>query len=127
MQFSVSATLFTLLLGAVDATFIHQSASTGVGLPVASTSITTDDGHFHAIKGYFLEGCTGAPGIDFVRELCIDDGNKRAHIIWATNGQRVCFTKTYSNSETCGGSEGCWRGVCPRCWEMRYDEAPCTW
>ncbi|KAM0421423.1 hypothetical protein ACHAPT_010777 [Fusarium lateritium] len=112
MKFSLPTAVFALsLLGAADAARIEIRTTTGPGLiPVTSTTYVGDDGKRYGLGG-FNDGYSG---------------RKRAHIIYS-GGTKKCFRQTRESSKLCGGGEGCYNGVCNRCWEYDFTVATCNW
>jgi len=102
---------------------VEISITTGPGLiPVGSTVLYHADGTKKNF-GYFLDGCKSASGI---KQFCLDSGNKRGHVTYS-DGYKRCFRQTSESSELCGGDEGCYKGVCNRCWKYKYTVAGCNW
>ncbi|KEY69566.1 hypothetical protein S7711_09279 [Stachybotrys chartarum IBT 7711] len=125
MKFHLPVAVFTLLLGATDATYIEKLRVTGPGVVVSgSTTLFGNDGKSNIFHGYFSDGCRSGHW-DWMRETCIDSNRQRAHVIY-TSGLRRCFKEIQPQSEICGGDEACWGGVCTRCWTYRYNEVKCT-
>ncbi|KAH6963064.1 hypothetical protein HG530_006803 [Fusarium avenaceum] len=126
MKLSLPTMIFSLsLLGAVDASRIEIDVTTGPGiLDVFSSAYYDDKGKFYSL-GAFRDGCKKTQ-YDWIKQMCIDGTKNRAHVTYS-GGSRNCYKRTKNTSEICGGSEGCWGGVCNRCWHYVYTQTACTW
>lgn len=129
MKFSFAATaVFALSLLGTEAANpkIVILGTTGAHIPVTSTTVYHRDGTKHSLGGDFLDGCKskGYKGHQWFKQICIDSKNKRAHVTYA-DGYKRCFKRTKYKNEDCGGDEGCWKGVCQRCYESVYTQANC--
>ncbi|CZR45487.1 uncharacterized protein FPRO_15337 [Fusarium proliferatum ET1] len=127
MKFTLPTAAFALsLLGAADGARIETYVTTGPQiLTNYSSAYFGDDGEMYPLGGGFRDGCRKTK-YDWVKEICIDDGKLRAHIVYS-GGTKKCFKRTKDSSKACGGSAGCWQGVCQRCWTYVYTETKCTW
>ncbi|KAG5746083.1 hypothetical protein H9Q70_011231 [Fusarium xylarioides] len=127
MKFTLPTAAFALsLLGAADAARIETYVTTGPQIiPNYSSAYYGDDGKNYPIDNGFRDGCRKTK-YDWIKEVCIDDGKLRAHIVYS-GGTKKCFRRTSDMSKACGGTAGCWQGVCQRCWTYVYTEAKCNW
>ncbi|KAF4416355.1 hypothetical protein FACUT_12651 [Fusarium acutatum] len=127
MKFTLPTAAFALsLLGAADGARIETYVTTGPQiLTNYSSAYYGDDGKMYPLGGGFRDGCRKTK-YDWVKEVCIDDHKQRAHMVYS-GGTKKCFKRTKDSSKTCGGTAGCWQGVCQRCWTYVYTETKCTW
>ncbi|KAK3370614.1 hypothetical protein B0H63DRAFT_552729 [Podospora didyma] len=78
----------------------------------------TDQARFDGINAN--SGCRN-PGIPHMIELCVDEGNQRAHFQFQSQGKR-CMHITSSTWQTCSDD---FRFA--TCATAVYEETPCTW
>ncbi|KAJ4329128.1 hypothetical protein N0V84_000488 [Fusarium piperis] len=126
MKFSLPVAVFALsLFSAGDAAKIEIRTTTGPAiLPFTDTTYVGDDGKDYDL-GDFQDGCRKTK-YNWIKQICLDSNKKRGHIVYS-GGTKNCFRLTHEWSKLCGGSEGCYAGVCNRCWEWDYTKAKCTW
>ncbi|KFA49203.1 hypothetical protein S40293_07216 [Stachybotrys chartarum IBT 40293] len=94
MKFHLPVAVFTLLLGATDATYIEKLRVTGPGVVASgSTTLFGNDGKANIFHGYFSDGCRSGHW-DWMRETCIDSNRQRAHVIYTSGvNERKSVTK----------------------------------
>ncbi|KAM0345083.1 hypothetical protein ACHAPU_006969 [Fusarium lateritium] len=125
MKFSLPTIVAISLLGVSDASRIESYSTTGPGIiPVYSSAYFDDAGKSYSI-GTFLDGCRKTK-FDWIKQVCIDSGKERAHVTYS-GGSKNCYKISKSSSKGCGGNEGCWKGVCNRCYTWVYSKTSCTW
>ncbi|SPJ74217.1 uncharacterized protein FTOL_03947 [Fusarium torulosum] len=126
MKLTLPTVVFSLsLLGAVDASRIEIDVATGPGIiPVYSSAYYDNKGKMYSL-GAFRDGCKKTQ-YDWIKQICIDGSKSRAHVTYS-GGSRNCYKQTKDSSKLCGGSSGCWGGVCTRCWNYVYTKTSCTW